>query len=89
VKSKFTDLIERQPVQYRRKVLAGIVMITGPQVEDLEVISVATGNRCIYGEHVFFARNFPLPALTEIIAHRCLCDFICSQLEMQTNSEKS
>jgi len=69
----------------RRKVLAGIVMTTGPQMEDAKVISVATGTKCINGEHMSVQGASLNDTHAEIIARRCLCDFIYSQLEMHTN----
>ena len=37
----------------RRKVLAGIVMTKdGATMEDMEVISVTTGTKCVNGEHM-------------------------------------
>jgi double stranded RNA-specific editase B len=83
--SKFTALIEGQPMHSRRKVLAGIVMTTGPQMEDAKVISVATGTKCINGEHMSVQGASLNDTHAEIIARRCLCDFIYSQLEMHTN----
>jgi hypothetical protein len=69
----------------RRKVLAGIVMTTGPQMEDAKVISVATGTKCINGEHMSVRGASLNDTHAEIIARRCLCDFIYSQLEMHTD----
>jgi len=83
--SKFTTLIEGQPMHSRRKVLAGIVMTTGPQMEDAKVISVATGTKCINGEHMSVQGASLNDTHAEIIARRCLCDFIYSQLELHTN----
>lgn len=87
--SKFTTLIEGQPMHSRRKVLAGIVMTTGPQMEDAKVISVATGTKCINGEHMSVQGASLNDTHAEIIARRCLCDFIYSQLELHTNPETS
>ena len=84
--NKFTSLIEGQPMHSRRKVLAGIVMTTGPQMEDAKVISVATGTKCINGEHMSVQGASLNDTHAEIIARRCLCDFIYSQLEIHLNS---
>ncbi|KAJ9599945.1 hypothetical protein L9F63_009773, partial [Diploptera punctata] len=85
--NKFTSLIEGQPMHSRRKVLAGMVMTTGPQMEDAKVISVATGTKCINGEHMSVRGASLNDTHAEIIARRCLCDFIYSQLEMHLNPE--
>ncbi|XP_023716854.1 double-stranded RNA-specific editase Adar isoform X3 [Cryptotermes secundus] len=87
--SKFTALIEGQPMHSRRKVLAGIVMTTGPQMEDAKVISVATGTKCINGEHMSVQGASLNDTHAEIIARRCLCDFMYSQLELHINPETS
>ena len=51
---KFTEVIVGQASQHsRRKVLAGVVMSKdGDLMEDMEVISVTTGTKCVNGEHM-------------------------------------
>jgi double stranded RNA-specific editase B len=86
VKTKFTALLEKQPgVDTLNVNLAGIVMTKGAQIEDMEVISVATGTRCIFGMYCTSQGTSLNDTHAEIIARRCLRDFIYSQLEMHTN----
>lgn len=80
--TKFSNLMEGQPSHSRRKVLAGIVMTTGPQMEDATVISVATGTKCINGEHMSVQGASLNDTHAEIIARRCLCDYFYNQLAL-------
>ncbi|XP_049791695.1 double-stranded RNA-specific editase Adar-like isoform X1 [Schistocerca nitens] len=83
--NKFTSLIERQPNHARRKVLAGIVMTTGPQMEDAKVICVTTGTKCVNGEHMSVNGAALNDTHAEIVARRCLCDFLFAQLELHAD----
>ncbi|KAK7864797.1 hypothetical protein R5R35_012286 [Gryllus longicercus] len=79
---KFTALMEGNPGHARRKVLAGIVLTAGPQMEAARVISIATGTKCINGEHMSVTGASLNDTHAEIVARRCLCDFLYSQLEL-------
>ena len=49
---QFATLMEGQGQHSRRKVLAGVVMTTDAAMEQMNVISVSTGTKCINGEHM-------------------------------------
>ncbi len=53
VMDRFSELMEGHTQHSRRKVLAGIVMTTDESMEDdMTVISVTTGTKCVNGEHI-------------------------------------
>ena len=82
VNQQFQTLMEDQQSHSRRKVLAGLVMTTGPQMSEVKVISVTTGTKCINGEHMSVEGNSLNDCHAEVISRRCLMDFLYSQLEM-------
>jgi len=78
---KFSAVMAGHGQHARRKVLAGIVMSRGEAMEDLTVISVSTGTKCINGEHMSVNGNSLNDCHAEIISRRCLVDYLYSQLE--------
>ncbi|XP_066301174.1 double-stranded RNA-specific editase 1-like isoform X2 [Branchiostoma lanceolatum] len=68
----------------RRKVLAGMVMTKGTDVEtaDARVISLATGTKCINGEYMSDQGMALNDCHAEIVSRRSLLRFLYAQLEL-------
>ncbi|XP_051854245.1 double-stranded RNA-specific editase 1 [Antechinus flavipes] len=80
---KFSDLTENFTSPHaRRKVLSGVVMTTGTDVKDAQVISVSTGTKCINGEYMSDRGLALNDCHAEIISRRSLIRFLYMQLEL-------
>ncbi|XP_012223706.1 double-stranded RNA-specific editase Adar isoform X2 [Linepithema humile] len=81
VNQKFSELIQSKPQHARRKVLAGIVQTKGA---DAELICVTTGTKCVSGEHLSVSGGAVNDCHAEVVARRCLCEYLYKQLELHT-----
>ncbi|XP_027865755.1 double-stranded RNA-specific editase 1a [Xiphophorus couchianus] len=82
VVEKFSELTDNFTSPHaRRKVLAGVVMTTGSDVKEAQVICVSTGTKCINGEYMSDRGLALNDCHAEIIARRSLIRFLYSQLE--------
>ncbi|XP_075873570.1 double-stranded RNA-specific editase 1-like isoform X1 [Nelusetta ayraudi] len=82
VVDKFSELTENFTSPHaRRKVLAGVVMTTGADVKEAEVICVSTGTKCINGEYMSDRGLALNDCHAEIVARRSLIRYLYSQLE--------
>lgn len=82
VVEKFSELTDNFTSPHaRRKVLAGVVMTTGTDVKDAQVICVSTGTKCINGEYMSDRGLALNDCHAEIIARRSLIRFLYGQLE--------
>ncbi|XP_075911150.1 double-stranded RNA-specific editase 1 isoform X2 [Petromyzon marinus] len=89
VQQKFSDLTEGFTSPHaRRKVLAGIVMTAGLDVKDAQVISVATGTKCINGEYMSDRGLALNDCHAEIVARRALLRYLYTQLELHFSKEE-
>uniref|UniRef100_A0A182J6M5 Uncharacterized protein n=1 Tax=Anopheles atroparvus TaxID=41427 RepID=A0A182J6M5_ANOAO len=79
---KFNEVMKGSDVYSRRKVLAGFVMTHGYDVKTAKVISLATGTKCVSGEHMSVTGSVINDSHAEIIARRGLMDFFYSQLDL-------
>ncbi|XP_048516363.1 double-stranded RNA-specific editase Adar isoform X2 [Athalia rosae] len=79
VSQKFTELMQSKPQHARRKVLAGIVQTRGA---DAELICVTTGTKCVSGEHLSVSGGALNDCHAEVVARRCLCEYLYNQLEL-------
>lgn len=84
---KFTSIMAGNETYSRRKVLAGIVMTRGSDVNQAEVIAVTTGTKCVNGEYMSVSGFVLNDSHAEIVARRCLMDFLYAQLEMHCNPQ--
>ncbi|XP_076394887.1 adenosine deaminase acting on RNA isoform X3 [Megachile rotundata] len=79
VNQKFSELIQSKPQHARRKVLAGIVQTKGSEAE---LICVTTGTKCVSGEHLSVSGGALNDCHAEVVARRCLCEYLYKQLEL-------
>uniref|UniRef100_A0A6Q2Y4B0 Adenosine deaminase RNA specific B1a n=1 Tax=Esox lucius TaxID=8010 RepID=A0A6Q2Y4B0_ESOLU len=82
VVDKFSELTDNFTSPHaRRKVLAGVVMTTGSDVKEAQVICVSTGTKCINGEYMSDRGLALNDCHAEIIARRSLVRYLYAQLE--------
>ncbi|XP_030265317.1 double-stranded RNA-specific editase 1-like isoform X2 [Sparus aurata] len=82
VVDKFSELTDNFASPHaRRKVLAGVVMTTGADVKEAEVICVSTGTKCINGEYMSDRGLALNDCHAEIVARRSLIRYLYCQLE--------
>ncbi|XP_028835885.1 double-stranded RNA-specific editase 1-like isoform X1 [Denticeps clupeoides] len=89
VVDKFSELTDNFTSPHaRRKVLAGVVMTTGTDVKEAQVICVSTGTKCINGEYMSDRGLALNDCHAEIIARRSLIRYLYSQLELFLSSRE-
>uniref|UniRef100_A0A8C9RFQ3 Adenosine deaminase RNA specific B1 n=1 Tax=Scleropages formosus TaxID=113540 RepID=A0A8C9RFQ3_SCLFO len=89
VVDKFSELTDNFTSPHaRRKVLAGVVMTTGTDVKEAQVICVSTGTKCINGEYMSDRGLALNDCHAEIIARRSLIRYLYSQLEYYLSNNK-
>ncbi|XP_055587066.1 double-stranded RNA-specific editase Adar isoform X2 [Uranotaenia lowii] len=84
---RFNEVMKGNDVYSRRKVLAGIVMTHGYDAKTAKVISLATGTKCVSGEHMSVTGSVINDSHAEIIARRGLVDFIYTQLDLHCKKQ--
>lgn len=67
------------------KVLAGIVLIQNEDLKTAKVIAIATGTKCVNGEHMSMNGTVLNDSHAEIVTRRCLIDFFYNQLLLHTD----
>ncbi|XP_028037491.1 double-stranded RNA-specific editase Adar isoform X1 [Bombyx mandarina] len=80
VNSKFSEMMKNDVIHSKRKVLAGIVMTTDSKVDGAKVIAVATGTKCVSGEHMSVRGRAVNDCHAEVAARRCLQRHLYTQL---------
>jgi len=78
---KFEALTAGNMVAARRKVIAGVVMSRGEEMQDLEIVCTTTGTKCINGEYMSVSGKGLNDCHAEILSRRCLMRFLYDQLE--------
>ncbi|XP_052273794.1 double-stranded RNA-specific editase 1-like isoform X2 [Dreissena polymorpha] len=90
VQDKFAQLTDNLTSQYaRRKVLAGMVMTRGDNLEASRVLCVTSGTKCINGEHLSDQGMCVNDFHAEILSRRCVLRFLYSQLELLASGDES
>nr|XP_039274262.1 double-stranded RNA-specific editase 1-like [Styela clava] len=89
VKQKFANVTDDLTKNENHKVLAGIVMTreNGPDVEKGEVITVATGTKCIDGGHLSTMGTAMNDCHAEIVCRRGLRRFLYDQLLLYSSDK--
>uniref|UniRef100_A0A673UIS9 Adenosine deaminase RNA specific B2 (inactive) n=1 Tax=Suricata suricatta TaxID=37032 RepID=A0A673UIS9_SURSU len=72
----------------RHKALAGIVMSTGLDVRQAQVIVLSSGTKCISGEHINDQGLVVNDCHAEIVARRALVHFLYAQLELHLSKRR-
>ncbi|EFB28693.1 hypothetical protein PANDA_013628, partial [Ailuropoda melanoleuca] len=89
VTQKFHELtVGLASVHARHKALAGIVMTTGLDVRQAQVIVLSSGTKCISGEHINDQGLVVNDCHAEIVARRALVHFLYAQLELHLSKRR-
>ncbi|XP_044916738.1 double-stranded RNA-specific editase B2 isoform X3 [Felis catus] len=89
VTQKFRELtVGLASAHARHKALAGIVMTTGLDVRQAQVIVLSSGTKCISGEHINDQGLVVNDCHAEIVARRALVHFLYAQLELHLSKRR-
>lgn len=89
VTQKFHELtVGLASTHARHKALAGIVMTTGLDVRQAQVIVLSSGTKCISGEHISDQGLVVNDCHAEIVARRALVHFLYTQLELHLSKRR-
>ena len=81
--ARYDQLMADDVAHSKRKVIAGIVMSRDEAMEELEVVTVSTGTKCVCGEYMSVSGTALNDCHAEIVSRRCLQDWLYSQLELE------
>ncbi|CAL8110857.1 unnamed protein product [Orchesella dallaii] len=87
VREKYEELMGKDSIYAPYKVLAGVVLTVGsPMIYQSSVIAVTTGTKCVEGDCMSEQGLAVNDCHAEILATRCVRDYIYSQIESYKNS---
>ncbi|XP_033099632.1 double-stranded RNA-specific editase 1-like [Anneissia japonica] len=90
VLQKFGELTDNFSSQYaKRKVLAGIVMTIGDDLNNSTILCITTGTKCVSGEYMSEKGLAVNDCHAEIVARRSLLRYFYAQLELHKQKETS
>ncbi|XP_033505738.2 double-stranded RNA-specific editase B2-like [Epinephelus lanceolatus] len=83
VREKYTELTDSSfsTSQARHKVLAGVVMTRGFDLRSAQVVSLATGTKCLDSDNVSDRGSTLSDCHAEVVSRRALVRFLYAQLE--------
>uniref|UniRef100_A0A8D0A0N0 Adenosine deaminase RNA specific B2 (inactive) n=1 Tax=Sander lucioperca TaxID=283035 RepID=A0A8D0A0N0_SANLU len=87
--SELTDGCFSTSSQARHKVLAGIVMTRGFDLRSAQVVSLATGTKCLDSDNVSDHGGTLSDCHAEVVSRRALVRFLYAQLELLLREEQS
>ncbi|KAM8838327.1 double-stranded RNA-specific editase B2-like isoform 1-T1 [Synchiropus picturatus] len=82
VMQKFSELEGRCFLETRHKVLAGVVMTRGLDLQSARVLCLATGTKCVNSNHICDPYSTVKDCHAEVICRRALVRFLYAQLEL-------
>ncbi|CAL1276017.1 unnamed protein product [Larinioides sclopetarius] len=83
----FNDVMSGNAEHAKWKIIAGIAMTRDEAMEDIQIVSIGTGTKCINGEHISMVGANLNDCHAEIISRRCLKDFFYTNLELHLEGE--
>ncbi len=81
IENTFKSMKSADPSMPSHKILAGVVMTSGPKSKGCKVISVATGSKSISGVNLSLNGKSLNDCHAEVLARRGLVSFLYDQLE--------
>ena len=87
VVKKYKELIKKKSQHCKVKVLAGVVMSRRKDMEELEVVSLATGSKFIKLEHLRRDGSVVMDCHAEVVARRAVIHWLYGQLEAVARGE--
>lgn len=89
VTEHFNAVTNSAPNHGRRKVLAGIVMTRGSDFSTASVVALATGTKCINGEHISVYGASVNDCHAEVVVRRAFLDYLYRELEKHLESDSA